>query len=180
MTSSDLLKNHLRNPPTEKANCQKLTYEEQLTIIQMIATYWRSVDIIKKMKEKYGKVVTDAQVVHYRYYPTWQPKIEEFRKEFESKILEEEYASKRVRIQELSKIYDEMRPQAKHKMNCVTVLANIREEVEGKTASTMSLTQYNQYNGLSDEELRRVIEENNNFLKITESKKTIEAQADGS
>lgn len=48
----------------------------------------------------------------------------------------------------------------------VVVLDKIREEVEGKSSRETNITQYNQYNNLSDDELRKVIQENNRFLEI--------------
>lgn len=123
------------------------------------------------IREKFGKEVSIPQVKHYRTYPAWKPKIQEFRKEFESKIQDEELASKRVRVQELSKFYRRLECDDETIMDAATILDQIREEVEGKSSNGTNVTQYNQYNGLSDDELRKVIVENTRFLEIAEKKK---------
>lgn len=130
------------------------------------------------MEEEYGKKVTHNQINHFSNYPSWQPKIEKFREEFESKITEEPLASKRVRLRELSKAYRRFEKEDKNLHKAVDVLVKIREEVEGKSSNSLSLTQYNQYNGLSDEDLRKIIVESNRFIEVAEKRKqeiTVEA-----
>ena len=148
-----------------------LSYEEQLKVVNWIAIYKPDDQIIDDFKTETGKDLTHNHIHHYKYYPAWQPMIEKVRDEFESKISEEELSSKRRRIQELSKAYRRLELDDETLTDAVSVLGKIREEVEGKTSGAMSLTQYNQYNGLSDEDLRKVIAENNRFLEIAEKRK---------
>lgn len=104
----------------------------------------------------------------HRYYisaPAWQPKIQKFREEFEAKVTDEPLSSKRVRVRELSRTYAKLRDGGELR-DSVVVLNCIRDEVEGKSSGGTNITQYNQYNNLSDDELRKVIAENNRFLEI--------------
>lgn len=184
MKETELLKTRLLKARTKKIaknyvekigkpNCI-LTYEEQITIVHHIAMYNSDDYIIKEIQEKFNKTINKMNIAHYRSYSAWKPKIEEFRKEFESKIQDEELSSKRVRVRELSKMYRRLEPNDKKTKESVDVLCKIREEIEGKTSGSVSLNQYNQYNGLTDDELRKVIVENTRFLEIAEKNKTFE------
>ena len=97
--------------------------------------------------------------------------LEKFREEFEAHMTEEDLASKRRRVQELSKAYRRLVVEDETLVDAVNVLGKIREEVEGKTSGALSINQYNQFNSLSDEDLRRVIDENTKFLSVIENRK---------
>lgn len=133
----------------------------------------RAKDIIKYIKEKYNKTLTPGNLSQYTYRPQWQPLIEKFREEFEIKLLDEDLASKRRRVQELSKIYWRLEKDKNYKVQveASNVLSKVREEIEGKSSGNMQINQYNQYNGMTDEELRKVIDENTKFLEISDKRK---------
>lgn len=109
--------------------------------------------------------ITFYQYEYYKRAPAWQPKIQKMREEYESRVTDEPLSSKRNRVRELSKTYTKMRDSGDLR-DSVVVLDKIREEVEGKSSRETNITQYNQYNNLSDDELRKVIQENNRFLEI--------------
>jgi len=148
----------------------RLTYEEQMVIVSMLAVYDTYDEIKQKMLEKYGKTLTTNQLEHYVRYPAWQPKIEKIRSEFEAKITDEPISSKHWRIRELDRAFTKLKESGEIK-DSIYVLAQAREEIEGKASGGMSITQYNQYNSLSDEDLRKVIAENSNFLNVLEERK---------
>lgn len=148
----------------------RLTYEEQMMIVAMLAVYETHNQIKQTMLERTGKTVTTNQLEHYTSYPAWQPKIEKIREEFEAKITDEPISSKHYRIRELDRIYTQFREDGKLK-DSMTALVQAREEVEGKASGGLSITQYNQYNALSDEDLRKVIDENSKFLNTIEQRK---------
>lgn len=99
--------------------------------------------------------------------------IQKCREEFEATIADEQFASKRHRIRALTRAYERLEPDQNTLMDAVTVLSKIREEVEGKASGGSTIHQYNQYNGLKDEELRKVIDENTKFLQIAAKRKDL-------
>lgn len=151
---------------TEKKTC-KLTYEEQLRLINDIALYVPVHEIVARIKYEHNKDISENNVHYYGRAQKWQSQINKIRDEFEAKIADEEFASKRRRIQEFSRLYrklaekDELRAAA-------DILTKIRDEVEIKTSGATQINQYNQYNAISDDELRRVIEENNRMVIVGE------------
>lgn len=151
--------------PTEVDNEISLSYEHQLFIVSHIAIHTPYAELRKLVMEKYGKDISLNQVAYYRQAPAWQPKVQKFREEYEAKVSDEPLSSKRNRVKELSRTYAIMRDSGELR-DSVVVLDKIREEVEGKSSGQTNITQYNQYNSLSDEELRKVIHENNRFLEI--------------
>ena len=165
--------------PETQRHC-RISYEEQLKVVYWIATYHSIDQIREKFRNEFGKEISKSQVYYYQEYKGWKSHIEKYREEFEARIADEELASKRRRIQEYSKLY--MRLEAKHPRQAMQALSSIREEVEGKSSGPMSINQYNQYNGLSDEDLRKIIDENTRFLQIAEKRKqeiTVEAEPSG-
>ena len=181
----DPVKSLSKKRHTKESNVHRnsrLTYEEQMVIVSMIAIYENFDAIKQKMLEKFGKILTTNQIEHYVRYPAWQPKIEKIRTDFEAKITDEPISSKHWRIRELDKSYHKLQAAGEIK-DSIYALAQAREEIEGKASGGMSITQYNQYNSLSDEDLRKVISENSNFLNVLEQRKkqlTIEIKPEDS
>lgn len=128
-------------------------------------------DIVKMVKDKMGKTLSLPNLWSYAVRPHWQPMIDKFREEFEAKISDEDLASKRRRVQELSKLFERMKPDLKMAPKAAQMLSLIREEMEGNSSGPNVFNQYNQFNGLSDEDLRKVIDENSRFLQIAEKRK---------
>lgn len=142
-----------------------------MKIIKAIAMHDTDEEIIKMCRREMQKELTAGNLKHYRYRPHWKPMLEKFREEFEAHMTEEDLASKRRRVQELSKAYRRLVVEDETLVDAVNVLGKIREEVEGKTSGALSINQYNQFNSLSDEDLRRVIDENTKFLSVIENRK---------
>lgn len=125
------------------------------------------------MRKETGKRIKATVIYHYKNAPEWQTMIEKYRADYESKICEEGLASKRKRVQELSEAYYRLKPNDENLVDATNVLAKIKDEVEGKALGSFSITQYNQYNNMSDEDLRKIIVENTRFLEINEKNKQI-------
>ena len=157
------------DPP--KNTVSELSHEQQLKLVAMIAAYKSNADIVKKVSEDFGVRIPASTVNYYRYSAIWADKREKFREEFNSNLAEEEFASKRRRIQELTRAYKRLEKEDSTLVDATNVLAKIREEIEGKLSREINVTQYNQYNQMTDEELIKTIHESSRYLKITESKK---------
>lgn len=181
MKDSERPKRIYRKRPTEyqpKVTTNKITYEQQLKIVNWIAVYMENPWIKEQFLKDEGIELTENGINHYRYYPGWKPTIDRKREEFNSFISDEEFSSKRRRIQELTKAWRRLEPDDTTLMDAVKIMGQIREEMEGKAATGITLNQYNQYNAVSDDELRKIIVENSRFLEIAEKKKkAIEVEA---
>lgn len=159
-----------KHAPEAYVNTYRLTPEQQSILTQMIANYVPDGEIINYFHQEHGIEITYSAIYKYRKSPIWKPKIEEFRKQFEADLSDEELASKRRRIQEYSRIY-RLCEEHENFTKAADMLSKIREEIEGKTYGQTTITQYNQYNSMNDEEIRRFIEENNRFIQIAEKRK---------
>ena len=123
-------------------------------------------EIKRVILEETGKELTSTNLKYYATADAWKLQREKVREKFENELMEEPLASKRNRVKELTKAYYRLEPSDDTLMDATNVLAKIREEVEGKSSNFVFNAQYNQYNGLSDEDLRKVIDENTRFLQI--------------
>lgn len=153
---------------------KELSLEHQQRICAWVAVYKTNQWIIDKFMGDYGIAITDNMVNYYRYTEHWRHVILKKREEYNSYISDEEFSSKRRRVQELSKAYGRLEVKEDTLMDAVKVMSHIREEIEGKSSNEVTVNQYNQYNAVSDDELRRIISENNKFL---EQKKSITVEA---
>ena len=139
--------------------------------------YMSNGDIMEELYLKSGKRVKNNYADYYRNSSTWQSYIEKKRQEYESMISEEQFSSKRNRVQELTDIYFKAKKDPDSLSLAAHVLEQIRGEIEGKSSGGIQITQYNQYNAMSDEDLRKIIAENTRFLEVTNKRaqETIEA-----
>lgn len=176
MPQSESLTNLSQSPPTKR----KLPHEVQSRIVACLAL-WRSVQEIKDIiTVEFGMNLPDSVINYYRTASAWRPQIEKIREEFDAKIADEEFSSKRRRIQEYTSAYYRLKSNDATLMDSVNILSKIREEIEGKTSGGNTINQYNQYNGLSDEDLRKIIDENTKFLEIADKrKKAIDVEVEG-
>lgn len=113
----------------------------------------------------------------YKGAECWKPYFEKFREEFEKNLSDEPLASKRNRIIELSKAYHRLSKTTKHLPKAIDAISKIREEIEGKSSNVTVTAQYNQYNTVKDDDLRRIIVENTKFLEIADKRKRSEKSA---
>lgn len=83
----------------------KLTHDEQIEVCRQIAAYRRLSEIVKFIKEKFGKTLHYMSVKEYATSPKWEPVIAKLRQEYIAGVMEEPMASKRMRLKYLDEIY---------------------------------------------------------------------------
>lgn len=135
----------------------------------MIACYKTNAEIVEEMSES-GVKVTRFAVASYRQKPEYKAMIEKQRQDFDAKIFEEEFASKRRRVQELTRIFWRQEKRDKNLRCAVDTLKAIKEEVNPSKYAEITMNQYNQYNHMSDDELRKIIAENSRVIEQNEKK----------
>lgn len=91
-------------------------------------------------------------VYYHKMNPKNQAILKKFREEFNSKILDVEWSSKRRRLEELGKIYLACKDSKKFPA-AINALKEMREEVEGKKGQGNTVLIQNNYTSLTDEEI---------------------------
>lgn len=112
-----------------RAVFSKLTSEEQLEVCRQLAAFKRVSEVVAYIKEKFGKTLHYMSVREYAESPKWAPIIEKFREKYLAGIPEVPLASKRKRMEELQKHYDQAMGKKKLGM-AQRILRQAREEMK--------------------------------------------------
>lgn len=120
-------------------------------ILSGIACFKKNKEIALSLKERFNEPVTESTVDHYRRHDNYQKHIHRLREKWSQDYLTVEYAHKRRRLEELSKIYDKCYSKEKFK-DAMNALFQIQHEVE-KDMANLSLTQINVYKDMTETEL---------------------------
>ena len=144
----------------------KLSYEEVISLCQMIGTLHTDREIKNWAKSDLKKFISKAQVQSYRSSKEFDPIITKFRKEYNETFPNIPLVNKLKRITELSNAYERtiMLEEKAHKdsvkLKCietgVTILGKIQHEVEPTNIENQStnyyITQFNKFETMSREE----------------------------
>ena len=137
-----------RKPPGKN-----LRGDEQLQVLQKIAMFVPKDEIVKWAAKNLSRPIKARTVEMYKKGSRYEPLIKKYREEFNSKMFEVEYASKRRRVEALEDVYKESRTEG-DRAHAISALQAIQDEVEGKRgAGNLHIHQYNQYNNMTDEEI---------------------------
>lgn len=139
------------------------TEKERYAIFKLIASHQKSSHIIKWCKEWLGKEITNQRVNYYQTNERYRPKIMEYRKAYESEISDDEFSSKRRRIQELTEIYYKLKTEDKLSQ-AAHVMGRIDEVVEGRKSTNTIQVQYNKFEGMTTQELIKKFESHSRIL----------------
>ena len=110
------------------------------------------VPLVKDISKEIG---LKSNIIVHLYKNKNKDLINKLRESFLSTIIEVPIAQKRVRLERTEELYG-VAEEVDTKLKC---LKEAREEVEGKGAANLTFQQFNQYNQLSDEELRDKLRE---------------------
>jgi hypothetical protein len=132
---------------------ENLTPAEKILLLQQIAMYKSVAEIKEWAIEKLGREVPQKTIYYHKEAESNQSMLKKFREEFNQNIISIEWSSKRRRLEELGKVYQECRADGNHSQ-ALKALAQMQEEVEGKKSQALTLNQYN-YSTMSDEEIDR-------------------------
>lgn len=120
-------------------------------MFSMIGSYHSSPAIVKHFKEVLKKPISLPTVQFYRHSEKWLSQIKKYREKYENYLFSVQLTSKRRRVEELQYLYYKLRDRAPEKAS--GIISKIREEMEGKGENN-NFYQFNQYNALSDQEIK--------------------------
>jgi hypothetical protein len=127
-------------------------------ILKKMGCNFKDAQIIKMVHDEYGITVNPGTMYAIRHRAENQNKINRFRKEFESHVVDVELASKRRRVEELNWIYYQFKEKDQLE-KCMKSLAQIQTELEGKGTGETTY-QFNQFINMTNEEIRQKLMEN--------------------
>lgn len=164
----DLLMEKVEDYKSIKTTQTKLTEDQQLELVEMIARFYPPNKINQHFVSTHGISISTALIGMYKKTNKWQPVIKRFREKYVAGVDEVAGMHKRVRLERADDIYE--RAMALGKLN-IALQANRdqREEVTDKNSvGNITLNQFNQFNSMSDEELVLKREEILNKVKKAE------------
>lgn len=132
----------------------RLTSDQVMKLVYLIATFEKPRHILAKMKEEFGITVNDSLVDYYRRNPNYKATIQKIRERWGNDLIDVELGTKRRRMEELEDIYYRCKKSNQMK-NAITALYNIQHEVEKDLQQIGSQTNYqiNIYKDLTETEL---------------------------
>ena len=137
----------------------KLNDKHKEIVLQKIGFYETDAEIVKHFRDEYGIKLTPLAITYYRHSQKYVTKINRYRDRFESEVVAVPLASKRKRVHELQEIYYKIKDDDRL-MDAAKIINDIRIEMEGKTKEIGNVFQFNQYNNLTDDEIREKVIEN--------------------
>ena len=150
---------NLKNYKSVKFQNAKLNEDQQMELMEFIARFAHIDEINEYFFTEYKITLSGPLIYQYKRTPKWKPIIKKLREKY--LLGEEEVAGrhKRVRLDRADKIYN----KAFTKGDLRTALQANRdsqEMVEGKNVREGDLSiSFNQYNGLSDDEIKERMKE---------------------
>ena len=153
---------------------RKLTQDMQLELMEFIARFATLEEVNEYFMTNYKVMISVNLMYQYKRSPKWKPIIKKLREKY---LLEEDEVAgrhKRVRLDRADRIFN----KAEKKGDLRTALQANRdsqEMVEGRNVREGDLSiSFNQYNGLTDDEIKERMKEVQDKLKRV----TIEAKAE--
>ena len=138
---------------------KKLLPDQKMFVCNMLAQYKKTPEIKELAKKEHGITLSTQVICGYRNRN--KELINKLRESFLQTIIEVPIAQKRVRLERAEELYDvsqELKGRDKV-LTSLSCLKEAREEVEGKGAGSVTFQQFNQYNQLTDEELKDKLRE---------------------
>jgi len=133
--------------------------DAKMYICNLLAQYKKPKEIISLIKEEHNIKVSPSSISQYKKEN--KELIEKLRTSFLATINDVPIAQKKIRLERADELYtisQELRGGEKVNLS-LKCLKEAREEVEGAGSGSVTFQQFNQYNALSDEELREKLKE---------------------
>lgn len=146
---------------------EKLDEKMQLELMELIARYATGDEINEHFYSHYKVIIRPSMLYQYKRSEKWKPVIAKFREKYLLNPSEVAMSHKRVRLDRREKIYQAAMKKEDLK-TANSVIQGAKEEMEETGRGSISLT-FNQYNALSDDELKDQIKEKLERLKRFES-----------
>lgn len=132
----------MENPPPPSSKVKyKLSGDAIMHMVYLVAVFKRPKEIVTEMKEKFNVSINESLVAYYKHHPEYQAPIQKIRERWGNDLLHVELASKRRRLEELTKVYEAA--FSKNRFGDARgAIFQIQHEVE-KDLNNLSLTNYN-------------------------------------
>lgn len=150
---------NLKNYKSVKFQNTKLNEEQQMELMELIARFAHIDEINEYFFTEHEITLSPALIYQYKRTAKWKPIIKKLREKY--LLGEEEVAGrhKRVRLDRADKIYNKAYTKGDLK-TALQANRDSQEMVEGRNVREGDLSiSFNQYNGLSDEEIKERMKE---------------------
>lgn len=155
--SSDVEMEFVESPiPSVKKEINRahvLTEEEKVEVCRRWACYETKRDIVRWLEEERGKKVTWKNIHNQINREKWIPLIEQQRNQFIQGLVEEPLSNKRKRLQYLHRYMERAEEKGLYHIS-INAVDKARLEMEPKNDNFQ--IQLNQFNMISDEELKEI------------------------
>lgn len=129
----------------------KFTEEQRKDIIRLIARGITYREVQEEVMSLTGHFISDAQILQYKKSKKWKPVLQKERELYLKALEDVPGYHKKVRLERADKIYN-VAMQSGELKNALIATEHQRREVEEKDSQPVSFV-FQQYNGLSNEEL---------------------------
>lgn len=142
---------HLKNYQSVYTRRRKLNKDQQLEMCELMARFCTNDEIRQHFAENHKVFISPALVGQYKRTEKWKPVIQKLRATYLGSMTDVPGTHKKIRMERREKIYEVAMKtgQLKH---AITAVKHQEEEMEGRNQGNVNLT-FNQFNGLTDEEL---------------------------
>jgi len=154
------------HPSFEQHNWKIQEHDKQM-IVSFYATGLTPTEVVDKVREELNINISTTQVYHYSKAEKWQPLINKIRQETMSDLASVAGSHKKVRLNRHENVYEKAIKKGDLK-HALAATEGQRKEMEGG-GDTVNLT-LNQFNMLSDEELKHKQLEALNKIKLLSEK----------
>lgn len=164
----------LPKPPTELRPKRRRTIPDHILqqILAKIGCHETDNTIMDWMQSEHGQRISKDAIIYYRKSQNYSKIIDRYREIYEQGIVECELASKRRRVEELSQLYYWAK-QDNRTVEARNILETIRMEREGNRREYGDIFQFNQYNNVTDDDLRNQLEINVKIMEEIKKRKQI-------
>ena len=146
----------------------KFTQFQILDILKLIACFAKQGEIQDAVLAKTGKTIASSTINHYRNSEAFTQIIDDYRAQFNEAIKNEEFASERRRLQEMTQHYYGFK-NAGQRREAVTTMVKINEMFCGRGNVNFSVT-YNKFDKMTTKEILAEFKETARQLTNDDSK----------
>jgi hypothetical protein len=153
----------------------KLNNDQKVEIVKMLAEFVDIPTIQYEIDRKYGIKLSTTGVKNYKTAEKWIPMYKKFRKEYVESVESVPGAHKRVRLERMEKLWEKAETDEDIR-NAISVTEHQRKEIEGEGSKHQGDNILIQFNGMSDDELQKELNNTIEYIKKLEKKKVIDAE----
>jgi hypothetical protein len=164
-----------KSPNRSINNYHVLNSNQKLEIVKMIAEFHSVPEIQYEIERKYKIKISKTTVLNYKTGEKWQATLSKFRKKYTDDIESVPGTHKRVRMERMEKIWAKAEEKEDIK-NAISVTEHQRKEIEGDGNKHSGDNILIQFNGMSDDELQKELQNTIEYIKKMEQKKIVDAE----